>query len=229
MSAFEIGLQDAWHPVGLTTLLVFVWFLTRHPRTIAVYLLSGCAFLYASFQYRELLITGVLDKGLTFTGVLTGLRIFYLGLGILFFVYGIKLWRQWWQFRFKGIAIPQREAPTQSPKKFKRISKALSIIGFHYVLGMVLVLTSSIITQDYGVYILILDAASKGISGAAQDVTVGYFMGSSIFVITIWLLLGFKFVGKGAVVLEKIKPTCLIVSSASFMAVSLGLIVQFIK
>ena len=126
-----------------------------------------------------MIIQGGLDSILTTKGVSLGIRLFYLVLGGLFFVKGFKLWKVWWKMRFKGEAYTPQAAP---PTKAKPLTHAAQCIFGGLLLGSFLAITSSVATQDYTVFVMLMDAHAQGNLLETKQLIPNYVLGNVIVI-----------------------------------------------
>ena len=222
-------MQDAWHPVGLATLLIFCFLSVKYTRTFWEYGLAGLVFFYALWYFRTLVILGNLDFLLSVQTTRIISRFFYAVLAVFFLYYGFLLWLRWWRIRIKKEEFPQPAAGLPTGSRVKHVIRILRSMLLAYLLAFFLVMVSSIATRDYDIFIMILNAYSKKVNRPELVLTGRYYLGSVCLLLGAWLVFGMRFVPAVARWSDRKSATLNILFSAVFMATSVGLFMVLLK
>ena len=228
MTAFEVGIQDAFHPIGLATLLVFVFFLIRKAYRFDLHLMIGAVFFTMIWYGHVFLVMGQWDAFLTDERIWTILKFWNVLIAGFLIFQGVGYWMQWWRVRVKkeSTLVPPRDI---SQGKWKLLWQTFQVLVCAIVTALGLIAASAIFIQDYTVFIMILNAHSKEVMSPEKGFIAAYTCGYIVVMAVVWMILGLRFVKRFQAMRQTIQPFFFVVMSACCLAVGVGLILNLIS
>ena len=229
--AMQWGFQDSLNPCGLTTLLIFIFFLQQWASTPRRNVILTTTFFISACTTKFLSVIGAFDRLLNNSIILEGIRIFYLILGIIFLGGSTGLLRLWWRSKRMEDTGEKQDVSLRGGRPWMMMKQSclwpLIVIALSF--GFFLTLTGSVLARDYLLFVKLFDISTDGGSRwLMTTVVILYCTASSTSillggVVRQWMVaLGSRQIG------TKFSPYVRVTAAAALLAVGLGLIYSFL-
>ena len=165
----SIGIKEAFNLYSFTIILFFLFFLSKTGRDKKeIFIIGGC-FISTAAVTAFLLLLGIFDGLFEYSFFSILVRGFYLIIAVVFLIFGMSHFKEWWRYRIQKKEDPAIKWPlflTGGEETAVKIvsssrKRTFFIVICSVILAFMLTLCTSIWPQDYYMFLMFYYWVSK--------------------------------------------------------------------